>query len=143
MAGRRSTRLLHSSDCRCSFRAGSIIPMGPDVQYAAEKPADPIELRVYPGADGDFTLYEDENDTYNYEKGAYAIIPFHWDDAKRTLTIGERKGHSRGWCRAASSVLYWFEVVTEPALVRARRQTRKLNIQEELWLLRSKRRGKN
>jgi alpha-D-xyloside xylohydrolase len=77
-------------------RAGSIIPVGPDVQYAAEKPADPIELRVYPGADGDFTLYEDENDSYNYEKGAYAVIPFHWDDAKRTLTIGERKGQFPG-----------------------------------------------
>jgi len=77
-------------------RAGSIIPMGPDVQFAAEKPADPIELRVYPGADGDFALYEDENDTYNYEKGAYAVISFHWDDAKRSLTIGERKGKFPG-----------------------------------------------
>jgi len=51
-------------------RAGSIIPMGPDMEYAAEKPADPIELRIYRGADARFTLYEDENDTYNYEKGA-------------------------------------------------------------------------
>ena len=50
-----------------------------------------MELRIYRGADGDFTLYEDENDGYNYEKGAYATIQFHWDDAKRTLTIGERK----------------------------------------------------
>ena len=63
-------------------RAGSIVPMGPDVEYAAaEKPADPIELRVYRGADGDFTLYEDENDNYDYEKGVYATIPLHWDDA--------------------------------------------------------------
>jgi alpha-D-xyloside xylohydrolase len=77
-------------------RAGSIVPMGPDVQYAAEKPADPIELRIYPGADGDFVLYEDENDTYNYEKGTYAVIPFHWDDAKGTLTISERKGRFPG-----------------------------------------------
>jgi alpha-D-xyloside xylohydrolase len=51
-----------------------------------------LELRVYRGADGDFTLYEDENDGYNYEKGVYATIPLHWDDAKQTLTIGERKG---------------------------------------------------
>ena len=77
-------------------RAGSIVPMGPDLQFAAEKPADPIELRVYPGADGDFSLYEDENDNYNYEKGVHAIIPFHWDDAKRMLTIGERKGQYPG-----------------------------------------------
>jgi alpha-D-xyloside xylohydrolase len=73
-------------------RAGSILPMGPDVEYAAEKPANPIELRVYTGSDGSFTLYEDENDNYDYEKGVYATIPIHWDEAKRMLTIGERKG---------------------------------------------------
>jgi alpha-D-xyloside xylohydrolase len=73
-------------------RAGAILPLGPEVQFAAEKPADPLEIRIYRGADGDFTLYEDENDTYNYEKGAYATVGFHWDDAKQTLTIGERKG---------------------------------------------------
>jgi alpha-D-xyloside xylohydrolase len=73
-------------------RAGSIVPLGPDVEYAAEKPADPVELRVYRGADGSFTLYEDENDTYNYEKGAYATIPIQWDEAGKTLLIGERKG---------------------------------------------------
>jgi alpha-D-xyloside xylohydrolase len=77
-------------------RAGSIIPMGPDVEYAAEKPANPIELRIYRGADGDFTLYEDENDNYNYEKGADATIPIHWDDAKQDLTIGERQGSFPG-----------------------------------------------
>ncbi len=77
-------------------RAGAIIPLGPDVQYATEKPADPIELRVYRGASGDFVLYEDENDTYNYEKGVYATIPMHWDDAAKTLTIGARKGQFPG-----------------------------------------------
>jgi len=77
-------------------RAGAILPMGPDVQYAAEKPAEPIELRIYRGADGSFTLYEDENDNYNYEKGAYAIIPMSWDDARQTLTIGDRKGNFPG-----------------------------------------------
>ena len=77
-------------------RAGSIVPMGPDVQYAAEKPADPIELRVYRGADGTFTIYEDENDTYNYEKGMYATIPIQWNEAGKTLTIGERKGKFPG-----------------------------------------------
>jgi len=73
-------------------RAGSIVPMGPEKEWSTEKPEDPIELRIYREAEGDFTLYEDENDGYNYEKGVYATIPFHWDDAKQTLTIGERKG---------------------------------------------------
>jgi alpha-D-xyloside xylohydrolase len=77
-------------------RAGSILPMGPDVEYAAEKPANPVELRVYRGADGAFTLYEDENDNYDYEKGAYATIPFVWNDAQQTLTIGERQGKFPG-----------------------------------------------
>ena len=73
-------------------KAGSILPMGPFVQYSTEKPADPIELRIYPGADGNFTLYEDENDNYNYEKGVYSTIDFHWEDAKRQLKIDARKG---------------------------------------------------
>ena len=77
-------------------RAGSILPLGPDEEWSTEKPADPIELRIYPGADGDFSIYEDENDTYNYEKGAYAVIPLHWDDSAHTLTIGERKGQFPG-----------------------------------------------
>ena len=77
-------------------RAGSIVPMGPDEEWSDQKPADPIELRIYRGANADFTLYEDENDTYNYEKGAYATIPLHWDDAKQALTIGERYGKFPG-----------------------------------------------
>jgi alpha-D-xyloside xylohydrolase len=78
------------------IRAGSIVPMGPFLQYSTEKPTDPIELRIYPGADGSFTLYEDESDNYNYEKGVYATIAFHWDDAKRQLTIDARKGDFPG-----------------------------------------------
>jgi len=77
-------------------RAGSILPLGPDEEWSTEKPEDPMELRIYRGADGDFTIYEDENDTYDYEKGAYATIPLHWNDAARTLTIGERKGSFPG-----------------------------------------------
>ena len=77
-------------------RAGSILPLGPEMEWSTEKPEDPIELRVYPGADGDFTLYEDENDGYNYEKGVYATIPLHWDDAQHALTIGDRKGEFPG-----------------------------------------------
>jgi len=77
-------------------KAGSIIPMGPFLQYATEKPADPIELRVYSGGNAEFTIYEDENDNYNYEKGAYATIPVNWDEAAKSLTIGERKGKFSG-----------------------------------------------
>ena len=78
------------------IRAGSILPMGPDMEYAAEKPADPLELRVYRGASGSFTLYEDENDNYDYEKGAHATIPMRWDDDAKTLTIGDRTGSFPG-----------------------------------------------
>jgi alpha-D-xyloside xylohydrolase len=80
-------------------KAGSTIPMGPYLQYATQKPADPIELRIYPGADGTFEMYEDENDNYNYEKGKYAIIPFSWNDKGRTLTIGDRAGAFAGMLR--------------------------------------------
>lgn len=73
-------------------RAGSIIPMGPTMEWSTQKPADPIEIRIYPGADGDFTLYEDENDNYNYVKGQHATIQFHWDDQTRTLNIAARQG---------------------------------------------------
>jgi alpha-D-xyloside xylohydrolase len=78
------------------IRAGSILPLGPDIEYSDEKPADPIELRVYPGANGEFTLYEDENDNYNYEKGAHAVIPITWDETSHTLTIGNRSGNFPG-----------------------------------------------
>ena len=74
------------------IKSGSIIPFGPQVQYATEKKWDSLEIRVYPGANGVFTLYEDENDNYNYEKGAYSTITFTWIDSKNTLTINDRKG---------------------------------------------------
>lgn len=73
-------------------KAGSIVPMGPFLQYALEKPADPIELRIYPGADAEFTLYEDDGLTYNYEQGERALINMKWDDAGRTLTLSDRQG---------------------------------------------------
>ena len=72
-------------------RAGSILPLGPEMQYVGEKPWDNLEMRVYPGADAQFTLYEDEGDNYNYEKGAFTTILFSWNDRSRTLTIGERE----------------------------------------------------
>jgi alpha-D-xyloside xylohydrolase len=77
-------------------RAGSIVPMGPEIEYAAENTVDALELRIYEGADGDFKMYEDENDGYGYEKGLYETIPIHWDDAKSQLTIGERQGRFPG-----------------------------------------------
>jgi len=73
-------------------KAGTILPWGPEVQYASEKPWDSLEIRVYTGADGTFTLYEDRGDGYEYEKGQYTLIPFTWNEASRTLTIGQRKG---------------------------------------------------
>jgi len=76
-------------------RAGSILPLGPAIEYAGQA-SDPIELRIYPGANGDFNLYEDEGDSYRYEKGAHAIIPIHWDDASRTVTFGARQGNYKG-----------------------------------------------
>jgi alpha-D-xyloside xylohydrolase len=82
------------------IRAGSIVPLGPDIEYAAEKPADPLEIRVYRGANGNFTLYEDEDDGYAYEKGAYATIPFSWDEASHTLTVGDRSGDFPGMLRS-------------------------------------------
>ena len=77
-------------------RAGSIVPVGPDMQWSDEKPAEVIDLYVYKGADGEFTLYEDENVNYNYEKGAYAMIDFAYDDASGVLTIGKRSGEFPG-----------------------------------------------
>jgi alpha-D-xyloside xylohydrolase len=77
-------------------RAGSIVPLGPVLQYAMETSTAPIELRVYRGADGKFTLYEDEGDNYNYEKGAHATIPIEWNEAKQTLAIGKRSGKFPG-----------------------------------------------
>lgn len=77
-------------------KAGSVLPFGPAVQFAEEKKWDNLELKIYPAANGKFVLYEDENDNYNYERGVYSTITFEWDDKKKTLTIGERKGSYPG-----------------------------------------------
>jgi alpha-D-xyloside xylohydrolase len=73
-------------------RAGSILPLGPDVQYIGEKPTAPLTLQIFTGADGHFTLYEDQGLTFDYEKGAFTEIPIAWNEATQTLTIGARKG---------------------------------------------------
>lgn len=78
------------------MRAGSIIPLAPEMEYTGEKKWDNLEVRLYPGANGNFTLYEDEGDNYNYEKGMYATINFHWDDANKILTIGKQEGNYPG-----------------------------------------------
>jgi alpha-D-xyloside xylohydrolase len=77
-------------------RAGSIVPLGPDLQYSSEKPADPITFYVYAGADGSFTLYEDQGTTNDYENAAFTEIPLKWTDATKTLTIGARQGSFTG-----------------------------------------------
>ncbi len=77
-------------------RAGSILPLGPEIEYASENPGGPIELRIYRGADGSFDLYEDSGDTYDYQKGMHSIIPIRWDDKAGTLTIGTRIGSFPG-----------------------------------------------
>ena len=77
-------------------RAGAIVPFGPEIQWSDEKPADVIDLYVYQGADGEFTLYEDENVNYNYEKGAYSKIAFSYDDRMKLLSIEEREGEFPG-----------------------------------------------
>jgi alpha-D-xyloside xylohydrolase len=87
-------------------RAGSIIPYGPSIQYAMES-SDPIELRVYRGADGAFTLYEDEGDNYNYEKGKSATIPISWNEAARTLEIGKRSGDFPGMLKERTFRVVW------------------------------------
>ncbi len=88
-------------------RAGSIVPMGPFVQYASEKPADPIELRVYRGADGKFTLYEDEGDNYDYTRGVYATISITWNDSTGVLTIGKREGSFPGMLQKRTFRVVW------------------------------------
>lgn len=77
-------------------RAGSIVPMGPNVEYATQPTTGPVELRIYPGADGEFTYYEDENDNYNYEKGSSATFKMKWNDKLRQLTISDRSGKFAG-----------------------------------------------
>jgi alpha-D-xyloside xylohydrolase len=77
-------------------RAGSIVPFGPELAYTGEKPADPITIYVYAGADGSFELYEDDGTSYGYERGEFSRIPLAWNDATRTLRVGAREGSFAG-----------------------------------------------
>ena len=94
--GRRVEREVPLDIMPLYVRAGSILPAGPEVQYATEKSWAELDVKVYPGADGRFVLYEDENDNYDYENGAFSTIEFRWDDDARQLHIGERSGSFRG-----------------------------------------------
>ena len=89
------------------IRAGSILPLGPEMQYVGEKRWDHLELHIYPGADGTFTLYEDEGDGYHYEEGIYTTITFHWNDKARKLTIGQRKGQYPGMLQQRRFTIIW------------------------------------
>ena len=75
---------------------GAILPVGPEMEWSDQKKAELIDLYVYAGKDGSYTLYEDEGTNYNYEKGKYAMIDFKYNDAQKTLTIGARKGSFAG-----------------------------------------------
>ncbi|THU40131.1 DUF5110 domain-containing protein [Niastella caeni] len=77
-------------------KAGSIIPFGPELQYTGEKPADTITINIYAGANASFNLYEDEGINYNYEKGAFSIIPILYNEATKKVTVGDRKGTFNG-----------------------------------------------
>jgi alpha-D-xyloside xylohydrolase len=87
-------------------RAGSIVPMGPMIQYATQS-IDPLEIRVYKGGNASFTLYEDEGDTYNYETGKYSTIQFTWDDAAQQLKIGARSGSYTGMPTSRTFNVVW------------------------------------
>jgi alpha-D-xyloside xylohydrolase len=89
------------------IRAGSILPLGPNIQYAGQKQPDTIALRIYRGANGKFTLYEDEGDNYNYETGTYATIPITYRDASPTVTIGARSGSFPGMLATRTFKIVW------------------------------------
>ncbi len=86
-------------------RAGSIVPFGPALEYTQQKKAEVIRVYVYQGADGTFTLYEDEGTNYGYEAGRYANIPFTYDDARGELTIGDRQGTFPGMLKEREFII--------------------------------------
>jgi alpha-D-xyloside xylohydrolase len=88
-------------------KAGSIVPMGKFLQYTSEKPMDTLEIRIYPGADGQFTLYNDEGNNYNYEKGKYTVIPFKWNEQQQTLTVDKQQGGYAGALKKCVLKVVW------------------------------------
>ena len=90
-------------------RAGSIVPVGPDIQYTADKPGAPITLLVFTGTDGSFDYYEDDGVSYGYERGEFARIPLRYDAAKGTLTIGARSGSYQGMPASRTFKVRWIK----------------------------------
>mgnify|MGYP000113644292 CR=1 FL=1 len=88
-------------------KTGSILPLGPVMEWSDQKPSEPIELRIYPGADGCLSLYEDAGDGYDYEKGVHAVIPISWKEADRKLTIGPRQGSFPGMLAKRTFHIVW------------------------------------
>ncbi len=113
----RSGKLLHGgeiiqaeapyTDIPLFVKGGSIIPCGPDIQCADEKNADPIRLFVYAGNDGEFSLYEDANVNYNYEKGEFTLIPLIYNEKERILKIGKRSGKFQGMLETRTFEIVW------------------------------------
>jgi alpha-D-xyloside xylohydrolase len=77
-------------------KEGSILPCGPNIEYTSQKSSEPFTIYVYTGKDASFSLYEDENINYNYEKGKFSTIEFQYNEASKTLTIADRKGSFDG-----------------------------------------------
>ena len=95
------------TDIPIFVKEGSILACGPDIQYTTEKPADPIRLFVYTGSDGSFTLYEDENVNYNYEKGNFSKITLSYSEKDHILTIGKRQGEFSGMLEKRTFEIIW------------------------------------
>lgn len=110
--GQRITAAAPLDSIPVFVRAGSILPLGPELQSTAETSADPIELRVYPGADADFVLYDDAGDGSGYERGEHALIALRWSEERQQLAIGQRQGSFPGM---AGSVKFRVDFVGGPA----------------------------
>ena len=89
------------------LKEGSIVPFGPEIQYASEKQADVITLYVYTGKDAEFTLYEDEGINYNYEKGAFNTILFKYNEQTGKLTFGDASGSFYGMLKSRKFNIVW------------------------------------
>jgi alpha-D-xyloside xylohydrolase len=88
-------------------KEGSIIPVGPEIRFTDEKPADTITLFVYTGRNCAFTLYEDEGTNYNYEKGECSTIKFNYDESSGELTFGDRSGEFNGMLKERVFNIVW------------------------------------
>lgn len=109
-------------------KAGSILPIGQDLQYSNEKAWDNITLNVYPGADASFTLYEDEGDNFNYQRGAYTEIPMTWNDKSATLTIGSRHGNYKGMLNKRTFIVKMVNGTSKTVTYTGKKITVKVNI---------------